>query len=120
MSMIRKFFFATAGAALAASLCAASAQQADPVLAQAKALGVVGEMYTGYLGVADDSKATPDIKRRVEETNAKRLSLYTDAAQKQSETVANVAGVAAEKLMARAASSGEQVKASQSDPWKKQ
>jgi uncharacterized protein YdbL (DUF1318 family) len=109
MSMIRKISALFAAMAVAGALSVAHAQASDAVLQQARAQGIVGEMATGYLGIADESKATPDIKRRVEETNAKRLSLYTQLSQKSGETVANVAGVTAEKQIARA-DSGEMVK----------
>jgi uncharacterized protein YdbL (DUF1318 family) len=109
MSMIRKISSFFAAAAMAGALSVAHAQANDAVLQQARAQGVVGEMGTGYLGIVDESKATPDIKRRVEETNAKRLSLYTDLSKQSGQTVANVAGVTAEKQIARAPS-GEMVK----------
>jgi uncharacterized protein YdbL (DUF1318 family) len=117
MSMIRKISSLFAAAAMAGALSVAHAQANDAVLQQARAQGVVGEMATGYLGVADEGKATPDIKRRVEETNAKRLSLYTDLSKQSGQTVANVAGVTAEKQIARAAS-GEMVKGA-SGGWTK-
>ena len=109
MSMIRKLSSLFAAAAMAGALSVAHAQAGDAVLQQARAQGVVGEMSTGYLGIVDESKATPDIKRHVEETNAKRLSLYTQLSQKSGETVANVAGVTAEKQIERAGS-GEMIK----------
>ncbi|MEP7209202.1 MAG: YdbL family protein [Alphaproteobacteria bacterium] len=117
MSMIRKISTLFAAMAVAGALSVAHAQAGDPVLQQARAQGVVGEMATGYLGVADESKATPDVKRRVEETNAKRLSLYTQLSKQSGETVANVAGVTAEKQISRA-SSGEMIKLA-SGSWTK-
>jgi uncharacterized protein YdbL (DUF1318 family) len=119
MSMIRKISSLFAAAAVAGALSVAHAQASDPVLQQARAQGVVGEMSTGYLGIADESKATPDIKRHVEETNAKRLSLYTQLSQQSGQTVANVAGVTAEKQLSRA-SSGEMVKPASGGWTKKQ
>lgn len=116
MSMIRKFSALLAAAAFAGTLSVAQAQQGDPVLSQARAQGVVGEMYTGYLGVADEGKANADIKRRVDEINAKRLSLYTQLSQKTGEPVANVAAVTAEKQIERA-TSGEAVKPGANQAW---
>jgi uncharacterized protein len=117
MSMIRKISTFFAAMTIAGALSVAHAQAGDPVLQQARAQGIVGETATGYLGVADESKATPDIKRHVEETNAKRLSLYTQLSQKSGETVSNVAGVTAEKQIERAGS-GEMVKPA-SGSWTK-
>ena len=117
MSMIRKFSAILAAMTIAGALAVAHAQAGDPVLQQARAQGIVGETAAGYLGIADDAKATPDIKRHVEETNAKRLSLYTQLSEKSGETVSNVAGVTAEKQIERAAS-GEMVKPA-SGSWTK-
>ena len=52
-----------------AALLAAHAQ--GPVIDQAKAQGIVGEQFDGYLGIVDASKASADVKRRVSEVNAR-------------------------------------------------
>ena len=100
MSMFKKM--AAMFAAMFAAATLMTAYAADPVVEQAKAQGVVGEMATGYLGIADPSKATPDLKRRVDEINAGRLQAYTDIAGKNNQSVATVAVLMAEKQFARA------------------
>jgi uncharacterized protein len=114
MKLFRTIIATLAALASAASLLVAHAQ--DPVIDQAKAQGVVGEMYTGYLGVADEGRATADIRRRMEEVNSKRLALYTQLSQEQKQPVATVAALTAEKLISRA-ESGEAVKPGASQPW---
>ena len=116
MSMFKKFLTAFAAMFAAASLMTAYA--ADPVIEQAKAQGVIGEMYTGYLAVVDASKATPDLKRRVDEVNAGRLQAYTEIASKQGQTVQVVGTLMAQKQAERA-QAGELIKPSASDPWTK-
>jgi uncharacterized protein len=116
MSMLKKFFTALAAMFAAATLMTAYA--ADPVIEQAKAQGIVGEMYTGYLGIVDASKASGDVKRRVDEINAGRLQEYTRIASTNGQTVQVVAGLMAQKQSERA-QSGELVKPSASEPWTK-
>ena len=106
MSMFKKLAAMFAAMFAAATLMTA---YADPVVDQAKAQGIIGEMATGYLGIADPSKATPDLKRRVDEINAGRLQAYTDVANKNNQSVATVAVLMAEKQFARA-QSGEVLK----------
>lgn len=121
MSIIRRLIAPVIAlfAALAATLTLAGAAFAqDAAIDQAKAQGVVGEMYTGYLGFADQSKATADLKRRVDEVNARRLAIYTTKSQEAGQPVATIAALTAEKQIARAGS-GEVVKPGASDPWTK-
>jgi uncharacterized protein YdbL (DUF1318 family) len=117
MSMIKKI--ATAAAAMFAAATLMTAWAADPAIEQAKAQGVIGEMYTGYLGIVDASKVTPDLKRRVDEINAGRLQGYTEIANKSGQTVATVGALAAEKQFARA-EAGEVLKPQGQDWIKKQ
>jgi uncharacterized protein len=116
MSMLKKLF--TAFAAMFAAATLMTAYAADPVIEQAKAQGVIGELYTGYLGIVDPGKASADLKRRVEEVNAGRLQAYTDIAQKQGQTVQVVGQLMAQKQAERA-QPGELVKPSASEPWTK-
>lgn len=117
MSIIRKFIAMIA--AFAASIVFAGAAMAqDAAIEQAKAQGVVGEMYTGYLGFPDASKASADLKRRVDEVNARRLALYTKTSQDSGQPVATIAALTAEKQIARAAG-GEIVKPGATDAWTK-
>jgi uncharacterized protein YdbL (DUF1318 family) len=116
MTMIRRFA-AIFAMLLAFATAAPAMAQADPVLNQAKASGVVGEMYTGYLGIADEARATPDLRRRVQEVNSKRLQIYTQKSRDTGESVEVIAALTAEKQIARAGS-GEAVKPGGSAPWK--
>jgi uncharacterized protein len=114
MSMMKKI--TTWFAAMFAAATLMTAYAADPVIEQAKAQGIVGELYTGYLGIVDSSRATPDLKRRVDEINAGRLQAYTDIASKNGQTVQIVGELAAQKQVERA-ESGELVKPSSAEPW---
>ena len=80
MSMFKKI--ASFFIAMFAAATLMTAWAADPVIEQAKAQGIIGELSTGYLGIVDASKATPDLKRRVDGVNAGRLQAYTDIASK--------------------------------------
>ena len=100
MSMLKKL--AMMFAAMFAATTLMTAYAADPVVEQAKAQGIVGEMATGYLGIADPSKASADLKRRVDEINAGRLQAYTDIANKNGQTVSVVGALMAEKQFGRA------------------
>ena len=115
MSMFKKIAALVAAMFAAATLMTAWA--ADPVIEQAKAQGVIGELATGYLGIVDASKATPDVRRRVDEVNAGRLQAYTEIATRTGQTVQTVATLAAEKQFERA-QPGELVKPA-SEPWTK-
>lgn len=114
MSMFKRIL--TAFAAMFAAATLMTAYAADPVIEQAKAQGVVGELYTGYLGIVDASKASPDLKRRVEEINAGRLQEYTRIASANGQTVQVVGQLAAQKQAERA-QPGELIKPSASEPW---
>lgn len=117
MSMIRKFLAAISAMFVATSLSLAHAQT-DPALEQAKAQGTVGEMYTGYLGIPDGANVSADIKRKVEETNAKRLAIYTQTSQQTGQPVSVIAALTAEKQIARS-SPGSVVKPGAAEPWTK-
>lgn len=116
MRLFRKLFAALV--MLAASLSLSPAVAQDAVIDQAKAQGVVGEMYTGYLGIADSSRATADLRRRVDEVNARRLSIYTDTSQRTGESVSTIAALTAEKQIQRAMS-GEAVSAGAGQGWQR-
>lgn len=77
-----------AGVALA-TLGGAAIAQENPVVAQARAAGIVGEQLDGYLGFAKGPSA--DVKAAVDAINIKRRAIYTDIAAKQGATVQEVA-----------------------------
>jgi uncharacterized protein YdbL (DUF1318 family) len=114
MSMLKKFI--TAFAAMFAAATLMTAYAADPVIEQAKAQGVVGELYSGYLAIVDASKASPDLRRRVDEVNAGRLQAYTEIANKQGQSVQVVGQLMAQKQAERALA-GELIKPSANEPW---
>ncbi len=114
MSMFRRMLTLAAAVFTAGALLSAHAQ--DAALEQAKAQGVVGEMHTGYLGEVSGKSASADLKRRIDETNAKRLAAYTETSAKTGEPVATIAALTAEKLIARAGS-GEVVMPGSGEPW---
>lgn len=115
MSMFKKIAVWFAAMFAAATLMTAYA--ADPVIEQAKAQGIVGEQFDGYLGIAKPGSASAEVKRKVDETNAGRLAEYTRISQKTGDPVATVAAAMAEKLFANA-KSGEVLKPGPADAWK--
>ena len=116
MSMFKKFATWFVAMFAAASLMVAYA--ADPVIEQAKAQGVIGEQYDGYIGIADPGRASAEVKRKVDQINAGRLAEYTRISQKTGDPVDTVAKAMAAKQFDRA-SSGEMLKPGPSDPWQK-
>ena len=114
MRLFRKIFASLV--MLAASLSLTPAMAQDAVIDQARAQGIVGEMYTGYLGIADSSRASADLRRRVDEVNARRLAIYTETSQRTGESVSTIAALTAEKQIQRAAS-GEVVNPGSGQSW---
>ncbi|NWG54893.1 MAG: YdbL family protein [Hydrogenophilaceae bacterium] len=73
-----------AAALLAAAIAggAALAQSGpDPVLAQARAAGIIGEQRDGYVGIVDAARANADIQARVQALNTRRRAAFTRSAQ---------------------------------------
>jgi uncharacterized protein YdbL (DUF1318 family) len=114
MSMLKKF--TTWFVAIFAAATLMTAWAADPVVDQAKAMGVIGEKYDGYIGVVDQSRVTPDLQRRVDQINNGRLAQYKEIADKTGVALADVGIGMGEKLFVRAGS-GEMLKPGPSDPW---
>ncbi len=115
MGMLKKFAAWIAAMFAAATLMTAWA--ADPVIDQAKAQGIIGEKYDGYIGVVDTSRMTPDLQRQVDRVNNGRAAEYKSIAEKTGVALADVGIGMGEKLFARA-ESGEMLKPGPSDPWK--
>jgi len=116
MSMFKKI--ATWFAAIFAATTLMTAWAADPVIEQAKAMGVIGEKYDGYIGVVEQSRVTPDLQRRIDQVNSGRMAQYKDIGEKTGVALADVGIGMGEKLFARA-ESGEMLKPGPSDPWSK-
>jgi uncharacterized protein YdbL (DUF1318 family) len=88
--------------ALIALMLASTAPMAlaNPAIDQAKVAGIIGERADGYLAFVDPSKADADLRRQVDDINAKRRDVYTQLAQQQGATIAVVGALTAEKLIA--------------------
>jgi len=115
MSMLKKFATWFAAAFAAATLMTAAA---DPLIDQAKAQGVIGEKFDGYIGVVEASRVTPDLQRQIDRINNGRLAQYKEIADKTGVALADVGIGMGEKLFARAGS-GDMLKPGPSDPWVK-
>jgi len=76
-------------AALLISLLTVSIAVADSPLTQPKADGLIGEQANGYLGLVTQN-APADIKKLVNETNAKRKAGYQQIAAKQGTSLTEV------------------------------
>ena len=59
--------------------------QRDPVYAEARASGQVGEKMDGYLGIVGDE--TPELRRIVNDINIKRRAVYSQRAQATNATI---------------------------------
>lgn len=86
--------------ALAVSITAPTASAADPAIEAAISQGVVGERVDGFLGLVNGS-ADANIKRKVNEINAKRRAVYERLARETGTTVKEVGIVTGEKQIAR-------------------
>jgi uncharacterized protein YdbL (DUF1318 family) len=87
------------GAAAAVLCFALSAAALD--LDAAKQQGLVGEQTDGYVAAVDDSPSD-EVKQLVADVNEKRRASYQAIASKNGTDVKAVAGLAAQKLVARA------------------
>ena len=89
--------------AFAMAVSAPVASAGDPVIDAAKAAGTVGERADGYLGLVTGD-AAPDVRRRVNEINAKRRALYEQLARETGTTVQEVGIITGEKQYAQTVS----------------
>ncbi|MBL8530421.1 MAG: YdbL family protein [Hyphomonadaceae bacterium] len=87
--------FALIAAGAMALTTAASAQQADAVLAEARASGAVGEQADGYLGIAPGASISADVRARVDQINIRRRAVYTQRASERDATVNEMAAAVA-------------------------
>ena len=99
--------FAAAGLALIAPAVAL----ADDVVSDARAAGIIGEQANagdmGLLGVRDAARATPDLRRRIDEINGERRRVYFERAQAASAAPAEMAAAVACQLLAGRVAVGE-------------
>lgn len=77
------------------------ANAGGPVIEQAQRDGLVGERVDGYLGVVDQT-ADAAIKRRVNDINAQRRTLYGQLARRESVPIEAVARLTGEKQIEKA------------------
>lgn len=94
-------------AAMLAFTAAASAQQGDTVVAQARASGLVGEQADGFLGFVPDAQISADLRGRVEQINIRRRALYTSRAAERDVTVNEMAAAVACEIFAGRIAIGE-------------
>ena len=88
------------GLALALALFASPAAAQQAVIA-ARASGIVGERYDGYLGAA--GALSPSLRAQVGSINIKRRSLFSNLAARRGVTSGDVGVAAACALLARVA-----------------
>ncbi|MEO7602596.1 MAG: YdbL family protein [Sphingomicrobium sp.] len=77
----------------------ATATAQSPVVGQARAQGVAGERYDGYMGLAAPASAA--LRSAVGAVNIKRRSLYSDLAAKKGVSPQEVGLTAGCQLLAR-------------------
>jgi uncharacterized protein len=102
--MIRAFMRLTALALALAAVPMASAPvaaQSSPLVASARASGVIGERFDGYLGYATSPSAA--LRSQVDSINIRRRALYSSLAVRRSVTPQDVGIAAACQLMQRVA-----------------
>ena len=85
MNIARKLLTATVAAATIGGMAAPAAAQRDPVYAEARAAGQVGEKMDGYLGIV--GAQTPQLRRVVNDINIKRRAVYAKRAQANNATL---------------------------------
>ena len=100
--MIRKTILALSAAAVATvGLVSPAHAQRDPAYASARANGLVGEKFNGYLGIVGE--ATPRLQRLVNDINIKRKAVYARKAQEKGATIEQYAITAGCEAIARTA-----------------
>lgn len=77
---------------------AVAAAQAPAAVADARARGLVGERFDGYLGVVA-AEADEPLRNRVQAVNIRRRALYSDLAERRGASVEQVAMTAACQLL---------------------
>lgn len=79
---------------------------AEPQLDAAKQAGQIGERFDGYVGLVNAGGASDEIKRYVDDVNARRREVYTRLSQDTGQSMASIARKTAEKQF-QSAQSGE-------------
>src|SRR5262245_17467419 len=113
-----KRVFALAALAAALALAApAMAQQADTMIAQARASGLVGEQADGFLGFVPGANISADLRGRVEQNNMQRRQLYTRRANERSVSANEMAAAVACEVFQSRIAIGERYR-NQSGQWR--
>ena len=103
---------------LAAALAMpARAQASDPVVAQARAAGQVGEQADGYLGYVPGASASADVRSHVDQINIRRRALYTSRAEQRSVSVNEMAAAVACEIFQGRIAMGERYR-DQGGQWR--
>ena len=103
---------------LAAALAMpAHAQATDPVVAQARATGQVGEQADGYLGYPNGAQASAEIRSHVDQINIRRRALYTSRASQRSVSVNEMAAAVACEIFQGRIAVGERYR-DESGQWR--
>lgn len=102
MTPIFRAFFASVSLSLLGVSAVSPAFAGSPVIEQAQQDGKVGERIDGYLGLVDPD-VDDSIRRRVNEINAQRRTLYGRLASEAGVPIEQVARLTGEKQIARAA-----------------
>lgn len=108
--MKRSLFSVFAAAAMIGALALSApswAQQNDPVVAAARANGLVGEQADGYLGFVPGARITADLRGRVDQVNIQRRALYTRRANERNVSVNEMAAAVACGVFERRIAVGE-------------
>lgn len=95
----------------------ARAQANDPVVAQARAAGQVGEQADGYLGVAPGAPVSADVRSHVDQINIRRRALYTSRAEQRSVSVNEMAAAVACEIFQGRIAVGERYR-DQNGQWR--
>ncbi len=105
--MRRSRAFAIAGAIAITTLAAwswAARAQESPAVASARAAGIVGERFDGYVGFA--GRPVAGVRTQVEAINIRRRALYIDLARRRGVTAQDVGVTAGCQLLARVPAGG--------------
>jgi uncharacterized protein YdbL (DUF1318 family) len=88
---------------LASGAPARAQPSSDPVIAQARAAGQVGEQADGYVGVVTGQEASAEMRSHVEQLNIRRRTGFTTAANQRGVAVSDFAAAVACQFFGRIA-----------------
>jgi uncharacterized protein YdbL (DUF1318 family) len=108
------------GVFLMAAVFAAPArgQTGDPIVAQARAAGQVGEQADGYLGYVPGADISAEVRSHVDQINIRRRTLYTNRAAERNVSVNEMAAAVACEVFSSRIGLGERYR-DQSGQWRR-